>query len=148
AISISRLADNYFIDVNDSFLQLMGYGRDEVADHTAIELNLWGQPGDHAQIAEIARRQGSIRDLESSFRTRSGEVRDGLSSIDLIELDGETCLLSTLIDITERKRAEAALRDSEERYRLIAEHSRDLIMLLDSEGRVLYASPSHQRVLG
>ena len=57
-------------------------------------------------------------------------------------------MLSMLYDITERQRTEAALRDSEEQYRLIAEHSRDLIVLLDHEGRVLYASPSHQPVLG
>jgi two-component system, cell cycle sensor histidine kinase and response regulator CckA len=147
-ISISRLDDGRFIDVNDSFLQIVGYQREEVIGRTTSELNIWHHSVDRAEIIEMLRERGAVREQESLFRVRSGELRDGLSSIDLIELDGEICMLSMLIDITERKRTEAALRESEEQYRLIAEHSRDLIVLLDRGGRVLYASPSHQHVLG
>jgi PAS domain S-box-containing protein len=147
-ISITKLADGRFVDVNDSFLRILGYQRAELIGRTVVELNMWRQSEDRAEAVAILRERGMIRDLESVFRTRSGELRDSLSSIDLIELDGEICMLSMLVDITERKRTEAALRESEEQYRLIAEHSRDLIVLLDYDGRVLYASPSHQPVLG
>ncbi|MEO7912257.1 MAG: PAS domain S-box protein, partial [Roseiflexaceae bacterium] len=148
AISISKLADGCFIDANDSFLQIFGYQRAELIGRTVVELDMWKQSEDRTGAVQLLRERGVVRNLETLFRTRSGELRDSLSSIDLIELDGEICLLSMLVDITERKRTEAALRDSEEQYRLIAEHSRDLIVLLDRAGRVLYASPSHQPVLG
>ena len=82
--------------------------------------------------------------MEVAFRTKTGAIRDVLLSVEQIDLEGERCLLGLSHDITERKRTEAALRDSEEQYRLIAEHSRDLIALLDRQGHVLYASPSHQ----
>jgi PAS domain S-box-containing protein len=129
-------------------LQIFGYPREAVIGHTVFELDMWQQADDRASIVEFLHEHRFVRDLETSLRTRSGELRDGLSSINLIELGDEICLLAMVIDITERKRTEAALRDSEEQYRLIAEHSRDLIALLDSEGRVLYASPSYQPVLG
>jgi PAS domain S-box-containing protein len=147
-ISITRLRDGRIIDVNDSLLAMLGYSRQELIGKTTDELNFWEQDGNREQTVQTLRERQSIHNQELQFRTKSGELREGLNSIELIELDGETCLLSMLHDVTDRQRAEAALRDSEEQYRLIAEHSRDLIVLLDPEGRVLYASPSHQPVLG
>jgi two-component system, cell cycle sensor histidine kinase and response regulator CckA len=147
-ISITRLDDGRVIDVNDSLLSLLGYSRDEVIGKTTLRLNIWAQNSNREQTVQMLREGQSIHDQELRIRTKSGELREGLNSIELIELDGEICMLSMLYDITERQRTEAALRDSEEQYRLIAEHSRDLIVLLDSDGRVLYASPSHQPVLG
>ncbi len=147
-MSITRLDDGRVIDINDSLLSLLEYSRDEVIGKTTLELNIWAQKSDRERTVQMLRQGQSIHDQELRIRTKSGELREGLNAIELIELDGEICMLSMLYDITERQRIEAALRDSEEQYRLIAEHSRDLIVLLDSEGRVLYASPSHQPVLG
>ncbi len=147
-MSITRLDDGRVIDINDSLLSLLEYNRDEVIGKTTLELNIWAQKSDRERTVQMLRQGQSIHDQELRIRTKSGELREGLNAIELIELDGEICMLSMLYDITERQRIEAALRDSEEQYRLIAEHSRDLIVLLDSEGRVLYASPSHQPVLG
>jgi PAS domain S-box-containing protein len=147
-ISITQLDDGRVIDVNDSLLSLLGYSRDEVIGKTTLRLNIWEQNSNRDQTVQMLREGQSIHDQELRIRTKSGELREGLNSIELIELDGEICMLSMLYDITERQRTEAALRDSEEQYRLIAEHSRDLIVLLDPQGRVLYASPSHQPVLG
>lgn len=59
-----------------------------------------------------------------------------------------THVLGHALDITERVAAEQALRESEERFRLIAEHARDLICLLDPEGRCIYLSPACEIILG
>jgi two-component system cell cycle sensor histidine kinase/response regulator CckA len=147
-ISITGLDDGQVIDINDSLLSLLGYSRDEVIGKTTLELNIWEQKNNRERTVQMLREGQSIHDQKLRIRTKLGELREGLNAVELIELDGETCMLSMLYDITERQRIEAALRDSEEQYRLIAEHSRDLIALLDHEGRLLYASPSHQPVLG
>src|SRR5918992_1079829 len=62
------------------------------------------------------RAGGTVRDLECRFRTRAGEERVVLANADLITVDGQPCVITALMDITERVRAEQALRESERRF--------------------------------
>jgi PAS domain S-box-containing protein len=148
AIAISTFVDGRFIDLNDSYLEMSGYRREEIVGHTAIELQTWADPDGREKVVRTLRDERSIRDMEVAFRTKSGAIRDLLLSVELVDLGGETCILSMLHDITVRKQAEAALRASEERYRLITENTSDLIAVLDSQSRVIYLSPSHRQALG
>lgn len=147
AISITTLIEGRIIDVNDRFLRLFGYERFEAVGRTVYELQTWGNPSDRMRLIEVLRERGSVLERETIVRTRSGELRDVLASFEPIDLGDEPCMVTLLYDITERKQAEAALRASEERYRLITEHASDLIAVFDRAGRFVYASPSHQRTL-
>src|SRR5262245_35928488 len=109
AISISTLAEGRHIDVNDSYLAMIGYHRDEVIGHTALNLGVWAQPEDRERMAQTLREQGSVQNLEVKQRTRSGELRDVLASVEVIDLGSEPCVLAFLHDITARKRAERRL---------------------------------------
>jgi two-component system cell cycle sensor histidine kinase/response regulator CckA len=148
AISIRTLDEARTIDVNESYLKLTGYRKEEVVGHTADELVVLGDLSEHNSLAVLLRDQRSANDIEIEYRTKSAEVSTALASIELIELYGKTCVLHMFRDISERKRAEAALRESEQRYRLLTENSSDLITMFDQEHRVIYASPSFQQVLG
>jgi PAS domain S-box-containing protein len=148
AISITTLDEGRIIEVNNRFLQLFGYEAHETIGRTIFDLHTWAKPDDRAQLVRWLRERVSVLEREVVVRTRAGEIRDVLASFELIELGGEQCMVSLLYDITERKRAEAALRASEERYRLITENTGDLISVLDSQNRVIYLSPSHHQVLG
>jgi len=148
AIAIATVPEGRILDANARYFELTHYRKEDIIGHTADELALWGEPHDRDRIVQLLREYGVIRNLEIGFRTKENEQRISLASIEIVELDQQQHVLTMFYDITERKRTEAALRDSEEQYRLIAEHSRDLIVLLDREGCVLYASPSHQPVLG
>lgn len=110
ALGISALADGRFLDVNDSFLRLAGYERDEVIGHTATELRLWVDPEERTRMVSVLRAGQPFRNMEIKFRRKGGEIRDALVSKELIELEGRPCVLSMLQDITERKRVEAQLR--------------------------------------
>ncbi len=107
AITITTLAEGRFLDVNDHFLDLMGYRREEVIGHTSIELEVWPHPDVRRRVAQALGEQQLIRSMEIPFRAKAGKIVETLASMELIDLSGERCILSLTQDITERKRAEA-----------------------------------------
>lgn len=137
-MSIATLLEGRMIDVNDGFLEVMGYSRDEVIDHYVHDFNIWVNPSDREQAVQALQQHGSIRNLEYLFRTKSQEVRVGLLSAEVITINGEQCLIDVLVDITDLKRAEQQIRAAAERDRLLAEialrirQSLDLRQILDT----------------
>lgn len=106
ACCISTLKEGRFLDVNDSFLKLFGYHREDVLGRTSSELNIWANQADRVRLLQALRKSQSVQ-MDAPFMLPSGEVREGMSSFEKIELQGETCLLSMIYDVTERKRIEA-----------------------------------------
>ena len=109
AIGISNYASEKFIDVNEAYLQLFGYERNEVIGHTAIELNLWVYPEEKARMYMSLSEHGQIQNQELLFRTKTGEIGDALLSAELINIGGEQCVLRMLTDITEKKKAQRVI---------------------------------------
>ena len=108
--TISMLEGGRFLAVNDSFVSLTGYSREEAVGHTALELNLWPNPVDRQRVMEKLKREPRVRDFEAKIRLKNGEERLLLLSVEKIELDGQLCLLHVANDVTLRNRAEEALR--------------------------------------
>jgi PAS domain S-box-containing protein len=115
-ISISTLKEARFIDVNESFIRVMGYSREELIGRSATELNTWVNFQERQEALRILKEEGTVRDMEMRARIKGGEIRWFRISIEIIELDGEQCVLIATNDITERKQAEAAYSSSEEPY--------------------------------
>ena len=118
-ISITRLADGRFLDVNAAFLALTGYAREDVIGRTSLELRLIGSV-QRDELVDRLRRSGAIPDLGFSIRHRDGAKRDVVVSLVLCDLGGEACTLGIFQDVTDRKRAEEALR-TRERQLLLAQ---------------------------
>jgi len=106
SMMISSLTDGRYIDVNDSFLMLTGYRREEVIGRTSIELNVWPAPGDRERFLRQLDVDGAVRNFETAYCRKSGDRGIVLLSSEVINLEGEECLLSIAADITERKKAE------------------------------------------
>ena len=142
SVMIIAFEGGRLLDVNKRFLNVTGYRYEEVVGSTTRVLELWDDPREHARMAELVRRQVKLRNFETDFRTKTGEVRTGWLSLSLIDLDGEPCLLSVLRDITKQKQAEAALRTSEETARALLNAYDDVAFLMDTEGVLLLANHS------
>jgi PAS domain S-box-containing protein len=114
-ITITALENGKIIEVNDSFLRATGYRRTEVMGRTTIELNSWVNLEDRDRMTHLLQTQGFVRNQEYDFRIKSGEIRIGLFSAEIINIGGQACLLSIINDITERKQMEQALRSEQEK---------------------------------
>jgi PAS domain S-box-containing protein/excisionase family DNA binding protein len=108
-ISISTLVEGRLLDVNASLLQLTGYARSEIIGRTTAEINIYSNPEDRQRIRELLIARGAIRELEINFRIKSGQVLIGQLSAEIIEFNGEKCVLATVTDITERRQLERAV---------------------------------------
>ncbi len=105
-IAITTLPDRRFIEVNRSFLRMSGFTEPEVLGRTASELNLGVAQDAYEEAIQTLLETGSLYNQEFKFRTKAGEIRTILLSIEMIDLSGTTCALNILNDITERKRLE------------------------------------------
>jgi PAS domain S-box-containing protein len=142
ATHVNRLSDGTYIDVNESFLQMTGWARDEVLGRTSIDLDIWEDVSERDRMVAQLEKQGFVRNLEARFRTRTGQLLDGLMSARMMMYRGEPVILSITRDVTEWKR-------NERRYRLLAENSLDVIWTLDLQDlHFTYVSPSIQRLRG
>ena len=144
-IVITTLEEDLFLDVNASFERNSGFTRDEVLGHTSIELGMWNNPEDRAQLIEDIAKHGRLQDREISFRTKSGKTRVTLYSAEQIKIGDKQCLLTVAQDITERKRAQDALRKTEEQFSAILKHSPNLLFLKDVEGRYLLINKEYRK---
>ena len=127
AIAITTLAGGVYVDVNQAFLDITQYSRDELIGRSSLELGIWADTNDRVSFAEKVRREQARVRLEARFRKKNGEIFWGMFSVSPMEFNGEPCLLSITRDITESKAAQDELarhRDSLEL--LVAERTAEL----------------------
>jgi PAS domain S-box-containing protein len=115
AVGISTVQEGRLINVNDAFIRLTGYSREELIGRTTLELGLWADPSERPQIIRKILEQGSLQNGEGLLRTKTGEIRNLSVSVERIQVGPAPCLIYIAHDITERKQRE------EDQRRLLAE---------------------------
>jgi PAS domain S-box-containing protein len=118
-VSITSIEDGRFLMVNDTFTKISGFTREETIGRTSHELGFWLGPNDRQRAIDLYRKQGYFRDLEMTMRYKDGKVHSMLWSADPIDYDGQACWINVITDITARKEAEQALKQSEEKFRIL-----------------------------
>jgi len=108
-MSISTLQEGRFIEVNESFCKSSGYSPEELIGKNVMEIGLWLNPEERWLVRDRIMNKESVRDLEVSFRTKSGEHRVVLYTAEVIDVQNDTCLFTVIMDITEKKQIEVEM---------------------------------------
>ncbi len=144
-----RYDNSEIIEVNQHFTQAFGWTASDILGRPTHELNLWvhAQQRDHLRQQAPLSREPVIQEVQ--LRTRSGDILDGVLSSQYIELQGDRLMLCTFLDTSARKRAENALRFSEEKFAKAFMHTPDAVSITErATGRFIEVNPSFEQQFG
>ena len=136
AVAIARL-DGLVLDVNGAWVEMHGYSREEVVGLPADELSIWPSPKERARFVADLKRDGLVQGREQLLFRKSGERFDALYSAVVVGVGGEEIVVSTLVDTTERKRADASVRESRAKLEAALASMTDAVFISDAEGRFI-----------
>ncbi len=139
-VLITELATGRCIDVNDTALRTFGFERHEAVGRTTIAIQLWPKPEDRTHFITQLLASGTLRGVEFTFQTKDRHLRHCLVSSELIDLNGTRCILTVGTDVTEKKEAEAALRESEERWKRFVADAPVGLVVVGADKHILSAN--------
>jgi len=151
-LTLVSAIDGIFADVNDAFVQGTGYARMEVIGKTATEIGIFADDTEYARLVSVLQEKHFVKGMELRCRIKSGEIRICRFTSSLVFIDGRPQILSTIEDITERKQADDAIRESEELYRLILKNTNEGILVNEQTpkgpGKFIDVNKSACHILG
>jgi PAS domain S-box-containing protein len=148
AIIISLMPEGRYLTVNESFLRLTGYEREEILGKSAAQLKIWENDEDRARVLALLRTAAEIKEEEILIRTKCGQIRNVQLSAARVQLVDGSGVLGMLRDVTDRRRAEEALRVSEERFRTLVQDMHVGIVLLGPQAETTYANAAALEIFG
>lgn len=149
-MAILDIEEKRYIDVNERWIRVFGFSRDEVIGRTSIDLKIYVNRTDRTQIYRLVEETGSIQSLEVKYRRKNGDILNIILSIDVIQMDGQRCMLATGIDITDRIRIGEELKQSRQENKDTNRKIGDLKKLVARSiglDNIYYASESMQRIV-
>lgn len=141
-MAISRLPDRKFTDVNTAFLHSSEYSLEEIIGKSSTELSIFAEPDKQKFVADELAKGNRISSVEMQTRTKTGKILTGLFSGEIIESQGTAYFLTVMVDITDRKRTEAALLQQTSLIQSLLNSIPDIIFFKNTEGIYLGGNPS------
>ncbi|MBK9925880.1 MAG: PAS domain S-box protein [Anaerolineales bacterium] len=121
ALLVTRLADGKYLEVNEAYTHIVGYTREELIGHLTTEFNIYLYPEQRQEVIRQLQAKGALYNYEITIQNKYGEHRTVLASLEGINFNNEACLLSSMLDITERKQAEEKIQLQNERLKVLHE---------------------------
>jgi two-component system, cell cycle sensor histidine kinase and response regulator CckA len=146
-MTITTIADGRMIDVNDACLQLSGNTREELIGTLAAQRSAWADPKQRGELIQKMREEGRVHNRVTALHSKTGETHKVLFSADPVTVNDEPCLLGVLIDITEREKEAEILRKSEEKYRMLVEHSLQGLAII-REAQIIFCNSALAAMTG
>ncbi|NHJ33548.1 MAG: response regulator, partial [Asgard group archaeon] len=123
AMAINRFKGSVFLDINENFTDLLHYTREDVIGKSPDDISLWAKREDYLEYQRLLREEVEVVDYETLLTTKDARIIPVMISGSLIDIEGELCVLSVARDISELTEALEALKENEQRYRLLFEGS-------------------------
>jgi PAS domain S-box-containing protein len=146
---MTRLRDGMVIDANDALVRFSGYKKEELVGKTTLELGIVDASQREMFMKTLSKGQPLLSE-QGHYRTKSGELRKAEYSAEVIEIAGEKVMLTVATDLTEKELMISALEKSEDRFRMIAETSKDCVFRfgVSPELKAEYVSPGVETITG
>jgi two-component system, cell cycle sensor histidine kinase and response regulator CckA len=146
-MAITSLREGRIFDLNEASASLAGYEREEVIGRMSAEFDPFLEPEQRKTVERIIQESGNIHDYELKLRTRAGDERTVLYSADPVTVNDEPCLLAMSVDITARQKETEALRESEEKYRILVENSLQGVAILQ-DSHFVFCNNAYSEMTG
>ncbi len=148
SILLATYPEGRIVDVNPAFTRLFERERDDVVGRTTNEINLWADAADRERVISRLEAGQPVQGMEFAFTTRAGHPRVVLLSIELVQVQGAWHALASSVDLTGQKGVEAALRESETRYRTLFEAIGETVYMVSEDGVFLALNRAFETVTG
>jgi len=137
AIVVSRLHEGTILEVNDTFTSMMGFTREEAVGSSGAALRIRVDDEQRAELIVAMCADGPTASRECQLRTKHGDIITALVSVRPIRIGAAECILSTLSDITNRKRTEVALHASQAKLAAALDSMTDAVFVADATGHLV-----------
>ncbi|HKU72127.1 MAG TPA: ATP-binding protein, partial [Burkholderiales bacterium] len=111
AMIISRKSDGRILEVNQRWEEIFGYGKNEALGRTLTELKVFPQDFDRGRMLAMVEEQGGVHNMDISMRNRQGDTLNTLISTELVDIDNESSVVTTVRDVTEQRQMEREARE-------------------------------------